>query len=433
MTRRPSKRGDALVALALARARQSTGVAATDAWSVPLWVFDPVHGSDSNRGTDDSSPLQHWSAVLQRYGTPSPILRQRVGFRWLASQPDSSDPIVFDPVLVGGGGYDFTGAPQVLATANVVAVQPANPAAGTATQVQSDQTGSFWSAFVGRTVRDVTAGAQFIVESDQGAGAAQVSAPKAVPVTEFGVDAPIASGDALEILSLPTIYPARLDNTDFGSGAGLGVSLAQLDLRADFAITLGSGVSVLECTINGASITPSRTVDAEAGPVFTSCYFGVGGLGGAPFSGVGGIYGGVLHQAGNNFKDGSVLDGDVLCMLRVHTSGTVKIGRCYWGQTNTLDNPPTVYNLLNQNTGSARLWGPGGLALVKGSKCLLTGVTADAALLLKGALTLDGQSVGYPWLPGSNGYGAAVALTPGAIDAAGGLTNPATGGGFIFG
>lgn len=403
-------------------------------WSAPLWVFDPINGNDSNLGTSQGSPLKTWSGLIAKYqGSTTPTLTQRTSFLWLNSQLDSSDPIVFNPVLIGGGGYQFAGTPTQVATATITSVQVQNTAAGIPNQIATNRTGAFWTPYVGLTVHDITAGAQFVVESDLGNGQAQISAPKVYPVTEFGVDTPIEPNDSLVILTLPTIYPVALDNTGFGNGSGGGASVAQLNISGDFGVTLGSGVSLVECTINQVSILPRRSADAEAGPVFTSCYFGVGGLGGAPFSGAGAVYGGAMHTPGNNFKDGSILDGDVLCMQRIHTQGTVKIGRCYWGQTNTLDNPPTIYNVLNQNAGSARLWGPGGLSLVKGSKCLLTGVTADNALLLTGTLALDGQATGWPWVAGSSAYGSPVSITPSAIDAAGGLSNPATGSAFLFG
>jgi hypothetical protein len=403
-------------------------------WTVPLWVFDPINGSDSNTGADASNPIKTWSELLNRYKTRASItLRQKTVFQWLNSQPDSSDPIAFNPILVSAGGYQFAGVPKQVDSATITGVTPQDTSTGVPNQIATNETGAFWTPYIGFTVHDVTAGAQFVVESDLGNGQAQISAPKAYPITEFAADAPISSGDSLQIFSLPTIYPGLLDNINFGTVVGGGANLTQLNLSADFSFTVGSGLTINECTINNATVLARRTSDSQVGPVFTSCFFGVGGLGGAPFTGIGVIFGGAMHQSGNNFKNGSVLDGDVLCMQRIHTDGTVKIGRCYWGQTNTLDNPPTVYNLLNQNAGSARLWGPGGLGLVKGSQMLITGVTATNALLLKGPLTVDGASTAFPWVAGSHAFGAAVSVIPGLIDSNNGLLNPQTGSGYIFG
>lgn len=398
------------------------------------WYIDPVNGSDKNVGNENSKAVKNFSQIVLRYGTSSPIIDEPTSIQWLNSST-IDDPIIFSPYLVGNGGVSFQGLMKEVGNAIIDTYTPQNPATGALNTIKAKNVSpNFWNQFVGCTVHDNTSGAQFHILSDLGNSTAVISAPKVYPILGFGQDATIVNGDSLTIFQSPLIYATYLAGLGFGNLSGGGMSLNQLNISGEGFTIINGNWMITECNVTDSTITSIHSFESSVGPSFVSCFLQTGTDGiSPPFSGRGAFFGGALSGGANNFLDNSVLDGDVVLLTHIHSAGTVKFGRCYMANLPTNDNPPTTYWILPQNYGTPRLWGPAGFNVTHGSKILFSNTTAQAGLLLTGQLTLDNQNLGYPWVPNTNSYGPGISISSLAIDTNNGLSNPATGSGFIFG
>lgn len=416
-----------LVALAIgggAYIREASGVVYESTLQT-TWNIDPIAGSNEGNGT--SSPVKEFAEIIRRYGTFSPYLRTaQVTYTWINDAP-LSDPVSFVPYLLGNGGVELRGALTIRGTATIGVYTAINRAAGTlATITAVGQGGAFWSAFVGMTVHDTTAGAQFHVIADLGGGTAQITAPKVYPVTGLGADATIANGDALSIYSCAQIPMESLDAQTIGNVSGGGAVVSSATIVSEAGVGwLGSLTQLIECSIR-CSLLSKPTFQSASGPIYVSCDGGLGGY--VPVSGTVGVFGGVMRNPGNNLLNQSVADGDAVFLQRIHMGGSVRLGRVYFGETPTIDNPRSQFQVLDQNYGSCRLWGPGGLNAVQGTTVGLFRPASECLLLL-GSLTCDGGN-GSAWTP--YGFGPPQAITSAALDANGNLGNPATGSSFYL-
>jgi hypothetical protein len=345
----------------------------------------------------------------------------------MLSDDVASDPVQVVPTIVGGGGLALRGTLVQVATATIGTYTAPVFTAGTKGKITAlGQSGAYWTTFVGRVVRDVTASASFVIDSDLGSATASISTPFAVPVTTFPT-APvtISNGDSLVIYRPTTVYGLLFDSTGLGNLTGGGVTISDLTLAAENEITFGPQVAVDECVLTAPGIYTTRS-GSNVQPALSSCYVT------STVEGSFYVTGGAMSAVGNNFQNGSSLDGDVLIDLRIHYgSGEIFVRRAYFGQTNDIDSPVVnvqVYqSVLTDSASASRLWGPGGLNVYSGMHFDLHHGSAVSTLLLTGSLQIDGATTAFPWVSASHAFGSATAVTAANVDANGNLQNPAFG------
>ncbi len=131
-------------------------------WSNPLWVYDPQNSSGNANNANPGSliaPVRDFSAILQRWGTLTPILRQATRILALSSHTDNSDPVIFTPYASGAASYvSVEGGPAtVIATGRVLSgVIAKNRTAGANTPPMTANLGA--GAARGMIVSNTTAG-----------------------------------------------------------------------------------------------------------------------------------------------------------------------------------------------------------------------------------------------------------------------------------
>jgi hypothetical protein len=394
-----------------------------------FWYLDPAAGDDEATGLDVGDALASFAEIVRRYGTRSPRLTQVTTFTWL-SDGGADDPVCFAPVVDGNGGVVMTSTPTTLHAAALAAHTPSNFAAGTLPTITV--AAQAWTP--GTLVRDSTAGATFYVEADLGAGVAQISEPSAFPITFLPSPRAIAPGDAIALLAPRTIFVNALSFSGVGNGSsGGGFLVTGINLTAELIGLIGPGIVLAECRLTGAEF---ETIEGRTGsfPVFSSCY-------GDELGGVGVMSGrmnwnaGTLAGRGHDLAAGSSLDFDVHMLLRGHYEGAILIGAAYFGQWFTNTGGPEGFGQIAVeaiNAGAVRVWGPAQIEVNTGQQIALRGVTAAGALLVTGGILIDQASTAFPWSAAAHSWGAAVSITPAAIDTAQGLSNPQTGSSIHF-
>jgi len=340
----------------------------------------------------------------------------------------ASDPWLAVPFLIGAGGLHLQGTFTPLAPPTALATYtPANFIAGTRGMISVAGPAGFFAPLVGCIVRDVTAGATFVIDQNLGAASAAISAPYAFPLAEFpsGI-ATLTPGDTLTFLQPSRLFSPAIDFTSLGTLAGGGATLDALRLSADAEQVLGLQWQVRECQFDVLLLLSRTLGGTNVASVLLGCYVF------HPCAITAIVCGGAFAGAGNNFQAGSVLDGDVIIDLRVHGSGPIQLRRVYFGQTNDVDNFPVQWQmeLSNVSVGACRIWGPGTLNVFGGST-LRNDVGPFVASLLGagGTALIDGASSAVGYDPATRLFTPAVAITAANLDASPShsLLNPATG------
>jgi hypothetical protein len=418
------------------RVQHDVGAVLPSSWTNPYWYLDPVNSlsctSDANSCTSATcvspgvGPCVSAAQIVKLWKTSTPILPQLTTVQWL-SDGVATDPWYAVPTLIGNGGLALKGTLIQLATATIGTYTAPNFTAGTKGTITAlGQSGAYWTPFVGMVVHDATAAASFVIDADLGSATASISTPFALPVQEFPTGpATIVNNDALTIYRPSTIYGLQLDTTGLGNGSGGGLSINALTLAADYSFTFGPYASVTESVLTSPVVLSVQNRSNYV-PALTGCFIS------STIEGSFNIVGGSLSAVGNNFQNGSNLDGDVLVNLRIHYGdGQITFRRVYFAQTNDVDSPVVdiqVYpSSLSDNANASRIWGPGGLNVYSGMHLDLHNGSAVSTLLLKGTLMIDSSTTAYPWVAASHAFGAGLTITAVNIDANGNLQNPAFG------
>ena len=405
---------------------------------------DPISNvascSNGNSGASASVPICGLSEVVGRWTTNSPSLNQ-VTTIFLQSSAPATDPLNMSPQTFGSGALVVNGLLTSVATPTIGTFTARVRASGVTNKITaSGQSGAYWSSFVGDLVNDTTASAWFWVEKDLGSAQAQITEPFNT-VTTSPTWLPttyetIANGDSLVVYSVPT-----LACHNFTPGPAAKSALAHVHCINDGVYS----------TINGASVSESRLSA-------TSLVGGAGSLvnllGNSYVDGTGsflaaGIVGGAVTAStprlGVGQGDGHALafvDGDVLIDTGgpFHTAQNLIFGRAYLGtgvypdvdeegQTSGVRLSIGYYDRPGVQFADSELWGPGRVDLFNGATFVCQDSVNGCAgqLLLTGTLTIHGGSTGFPWIAGSNAWGASTTITPAAIDSDTAICDPATG------
>jgi hypothetical protein len=388
--------------------------------------------SAGNDGLTAGSALLRWDQQLAKWGTYQPTISVPLTITNLSDeQPD--DYFIFSPNIVGSGNVNVNGTLVQQGTATIGTFTPRNRVAGTKNTITaSGQSGNYWTQFRGMLCNDTTAGAWFVIDADLGSATAAITEPIVSTFNpSFGAPAyvTIANGDSLVIYTQSKINAALCS---MGAG-GFGVVQYQRLRFVGQICQLGS-------TNGFMRINESR---------FDNVFSPYGSLGfcknlhfsttsSGTISGV--FLAGSFSSSSLSFRSSQMattssvdLDGDILINSGWHAADHTRIGRAYLSSGDDTDAPNIILELGAADLSGlyypdCEMWGPGAMDVTSGS-CLrmAVGTTAANAMLLTGGFTIDGASMAYPWVPGSNAYGTAVAVTGANVDTNKILVNPASG------
>jgi hypothetical protein len=423
--------------------RTATAVLVTEPRPETIVFVDPLNNggsgapgsstaSDGNDGTSIAKALISGQQYLRRCGTIYPTISQATTITFLSDQP-STDNWLFSPNLVGSGNVNVNGTFTQQGTATIGTFTPRNRVAGTKNTITAvGQSGNYWTQFRGMLCNDTTAGAWFVIDADLGSATAAITEPIVSTFNPtFGAPAyvTIANGDSLVIYTQSKINAAFCS---MGAG-GFGVVQYQRCRFVGQILQIGNNngyIRLNECRLD-AVFQPYGSLGFCKNNHFSTSSSGL-------ISGV--FFAGSFSSSSLSFSvpPGTVtpstdLDGDILVNSAWHPSTHMRFGRVYLASGGDLDLPGAICELGAADLPGlyypdCELWGAGAFDVDSGASLRMpTGVTAANAMLLTGGFTIDGASTAYPWVPGSNAYGAAVAITGANVDTNKILTNPASG------
>lgn len=208
------------------------------------------------------------------------------------------------------------------------------------------------------------------------------------------------------------------------------VFVNRLNLAQAGAIAQVNKCFFSECATSGLSFASGVSTQVSALPAFASCYLQ------APLGGKVAVFGGVLPASGafNNYSPGTELDGDVAVMQRSHFSGTLTLGSVYfaagaWFEYVQGFNGQRLELHSSQFGGTpATIYGPSEVQVAGGLEFTIDGATtATAAILCLGGVLIDNGNTAFSFNETTGLFTGPTSITPAAIDAGGGMQNPATG------
>lgn len=270
----------------------------------------------------------------------------------------------------------------------------------------------------------------FWVQHDNGTATANITEPLAVTAgfNSTPTYVTIANGDALAVLNLPQI---RIGKFAWEGGN------ATVSFYASFVEITGNAFDITRPLATNFNQVKFDQYFLEEGGITSvgadNCFFDANGL----FSATSvELWGGALESnfPSIGFQGGqSELDADVLIdAATVHTGGLLEIGRAYFA--GGIDTAASIGSSLYVGLvgyADGEQWGPCAINMAGGFKMFVSGPTTS--MLCTGGYKIDGATTAFPWVAGTNTYGAAVSITPANINSDNGLSNPATGSQILIG
>jgi hypothetical protein len=385
--------------------------------------------SDTNDGTSISKAFASGQRYMRQFGTVSPVISQPTVVSLLSDQ-QPTDVWLSSPHLVGSGKLTVNGTLVQQGTATIGTFTARNRVAGTRNTITAQgQGGAFWTPFVGMLVNDTTANAWFRIHADNGSATATITEPLAssfniVPLVPAYVT--IANGDALVMYSMPKLQAAI---ASVGSLNSQGRQPTYQRVDFSYGVMKADTCIINECTFTGSVVgTPLglgfvRNCFFKSGAIYESCASIIGGGMRSTFA-----------QLSAFSISSNVVDGDFLCdAASLHLGQRMQVGRVSFNVGIDCDYSGLLVECGTADTAGlyyadAEIWGTGNLPLRGGATMYIQSAsTAANVMLLTGGFTIDGLSTAFPWVAGSNAYGAAQSITGANIDTYLSLSNPATG------
>jgi hypothetical protein len=411
----------------MGRIIRSTGLqqsATTQAALQAAWDIDPLLGNDGNAGSP-GAPLKTFAEYTRRLGTNEPILKQSTTIRFLSSQPDNTDPVVFRPRIQNGAIVTIQGVPTVLATISLGGVVAKNRATAQLLEATLGASGAQGLLLANTThasrawVYTPVAGTTFHLS--------QPLAPVAMPIGFSATPAEVdtwANLDSVQILQLPDVNLIQVEPIfeELNASITPGVLLYQLHSKSfgplpTFDSTfINNFVTAVECSFQRAvSVHGAPNIDSPF--IQTNCYFNylfaqrqdgsdtqLSLFGGAIAKGLGCssflgdadlILGGLADVDGNLAQFG---------LVYIDTANILKV------------RGPTQFATLFY--GSAALWGPGTLNGQGSARMGYTG-SAVSIFLLTGGMQLNGAATAqaYSTAAGVGTWNGPRALSAAQLDA----------------
>jgi|HubBroStandDraft_2_1064218.scaffolds.fasta_scaffold00001_102 hypothetical protein len=413
-------------------------------WLQANWYVNPVTGSDSASGTSPATAVKTiMGGIVARWGTTEPILKQSTTIFLLAAETLNQEAIVLAPVMVFGTVFGLVGTPTPIASFALGVVTPKNRSTP-----QLLTAAGFTAAglAVGQIVVNITRGNSHAIIENLAGGVATLSQPLQ-PLTiadaaSFPPPLPEevdtwATTDAVAVIApllinIKEYNPRGGDTTDGTHGGNWwmqGVHIADTSgTDGNSTLTMGSTDClgyVIDSYVSPFLIIGQIGAEGVDSNYVVGCYCG----GGVSIQ-YGQVVGGVVALFGLGFGPYGGVDGDAICITIDCFDAPCFVGMAYV-QTGTLqvgNNGMLKLDPINSVTPtySAFLWGPAGLDVAdNGYFENTTGVSYVTRVLLKGALTINGNATGTSYAAGVWTDG--IAVTQANIDAHDGLQNPRTG------
>jgi hypothetical protein len=419
--------------------RASSGGLDCPACTIQNWYGDEQNttgcASDSNSctsatcgGTGVGPCLHLFQQLIVRYGTTAPILPGDTGPTYnLLSDEAADDPYTLAPYSTNASS---TTTPSVLGSLAVTYLT-GTVASRTLTNRCTNGTapcGSFalptitvtgvdWSTAcsgtcVGAYVSDTTAGTQFFIHADDGAGVAAITT--SISLTT-GLAVPVSPGDSITV-GRPTLFygPSVVSQTVASQ-----VSVAEVTFESPVVRLDGLSAAVSDSVVSSTT-TVAATLVGPLNPQMTSVYFDT-------FAQLGGsatVFGGEFVQASvPALTDQSSLDGDVyVATTGFYTtlSGTIFVGDVYWtGTTNFYPGMMLIVGAVNDAGLMPALWGPGDLDPSSGfvvDVSTFASRTFENAVLVTGPLGINGSGTGCTFGDVAGVYSCDAGITQAAVD-----------------
>jgi hypothetical protein len=387
------------------------------------WFINPSSGSDEASGASTGAALKSFAELVRRLGTEAPPGSPNgpVIVQWLDSAP-ANDVVSIAPT---SGILLLQGATTVSATLTLTAFTARNHAAGTLGTIEV--AGHAWTP--GTLVHDTTQNATFWVIADEGGGVATISQPMSLPLSASSTQVALEAGDALELLTMPTITVGQLGSL----GAGI-IIASTLEFDGQGGLSSLNLVEFTECHPSNG-LYNCAVLGGLQPPFFMSCYVDEQTGGAGAIVGKATLFAGVLLGIGSTFATDSVFDQDVVVLERQHAEGTINLGAVYLGQffENDGGEENTLSYVVQSDSGGSNgvLYGPAAIAVSAGQRMFVDG-TATESLLCTGQLSIAGLTTAFTFNRTTGAYVGPSAVSVANIDAAGGMQDPLTGAAIII-
>lgn len=290
------------------------------------WFFAPQTGSDDNTCTSSASPCKTYREITGRWGcggsaTTTPAPASPITVTMLGSHPDTTDRVIFDPVLNEGSLAYFTCQWTQLATGTFASVTPSSTSAADGrwkADLGSAATGLLGTRglFVVDATRSNSVAAVHAVISGTQVALTQPFASNAPASPTFPVlpaeNTAWAAGDTWQLMQEPTLFLSDFSPTvpETDSNAHTVFAFLEHCFAADpsssaggSSLTFGQGVFVTESWLD-PSVTFQGSNSVRGASIANTVLGGGADLGSSFL--IGGSVNG-LEMQNNGFADGDVI------------------------------------------------------------------------------------------------------------------------------
>jgi hypothetical protein len=420
-------------------------------WSQASWFIDPQNisgtASDSNNGNSRTTALLTFcGGMISKLGTCSPILKQNTTITFMSAQTDNSDPIIFNPTMVGGvlvlQGDVLTA--QKIGSGSLASVISKNRS--TPQLLKADLGASF---AVGSLVKNTQSGKTSFAWIYQLVSGTTYLLSQPFTLVTVPVDLATtipsevdtwANSDTFEVYKLLKVFLVKVDPVigEYNSTTVFAppVQIYHLD-TFDFSLqantSLGSGMSLIETAFSTSLQDQSKNIDESTQWFNVAILSGVNSLTNPLTAVVGGMI--LCGTEGSTVFYGSI-DGD--CILDSGTNDIWKLGAPTGeGPTGFATGAPSLglvylagasahYELegdVNCVQGyvpnATKIWGPGILNVQGRSRVYYAaGAGKAAATFLIPTILINGRTKANPFNPTNGTWHGEITVTVTSLDAA---------------
>lgn len=432
----------------------------TDPLTVARWEVDPSNlsacASDSNSCTamtcDEmgNGPCATMHGVVAKYGTYQPQITA-AGMTVHVMGPGQvtgwgTDVFDFMPTYDGAGSFLLLGDMNVVRSTTLTSYTPLNRTLGSQSKGKITASGiTSWASYIGYHVFDVTAGAYFVIEKDEGGGVADISTPLSPPDPSvfylmYSYITPHTS-DAIQIWKGSEIECGML-----GGQAGFYPNNVMVNIRcAGTDVGAASDTTIVNMGSANCEFPPrggyNFITTCSSGYHSDDAFEAGSHMGGS-------VIGGIATNAPNfdcrEQIENTVVDGDMLLDdstgASIHLATSISLGRVYQSSVFDPDGHAAELHIGQADYpglffADVNWWGPLSYEVFEGLR--VTFEWNATSLNLQGApgSTLPPISVfhyatvgGLPWIRTTGTWGATpVAITPANLILYGAIGDPSTG------
>jgi hypothetical protein len=401
-------------------------------WAISNWYIDPANTTTCANDTNNCQnatcgpagsgvgPCRTWAEIVARWGTRSPLLLQTTTAWFLSSQPDATDPVIWEPFTMSPAATPILqGVPTQVATGTLGSVTAKNRA--TPQLLQADLGAS---AVLKQLVVNTTHPSSAWVYKNVSGTVFALSQPMPLlvaptqPSSITEVDT-WANGDAFTLYTLPSVNVVTFTPVVGDAGP----SEAPVGWISRLSIMDPSGVGNDAINLNGPNIFLSENLINRSENINSFVTHWQSYILNFPVSQVinaGSYFGGIVGHA--SFQ-AVYFDADVILVGSVGAAGAE--GPSGAGMV-CLDGATLItgadFTFKFPDAGGLFAWGTGTINVNEGKLTYATGAGAATATFLNtGGLQIGGLTTAYSATGGSPAtLNAGITITPAHLDAAAG-------------